>query len=373
MNTVERIAALGQKIWYDSISRDLLSSGRLKTLVAEGIRGVTTNPTIFEKAVRESSHYDEELRRLGQAGADPATWVRTLMVADVRQAADILRPVYDRSLGEDGYVSIEVDPRMAYDTDATIAEAGLLWREVARPNVMIKIPGTTQGLEAIRQTVRAGINVNATLLFSPARYDEVANAYLAALDDRLRDGQPIDRVASVASVFVSRVDTAVDALLKARIQAAPTAEAKRLQSLLGRAGSANAQRIYQRYKDTFRSKGFARLRARGARPQWPLWASTGAKDPAYGPVWYIDRLLAPDTINTVPPATLDALMVHHPRALLEVELPQAQNILDNLRREGIDLTGILDQLSTSGVEAFVASFESLQRQLVEKQAALAPA
>ncbi|MDA8389821.1 MAG: transaldolase [Gammaproteobacteria bacterium] len=374
MNTVERIAALGQRIWYDNISRDLLGSGRLKALVAAGVRGVTTNPTIFEKAVRDSSQYDDDLRRLREAGTDPGTWVRALMVADVRQAADILRPVYDRSLGEDGYVSIEVDPHKAYDTDATIAEAALLWREVARPNVMIKIPGTPPGLAAVRQTVRAGINVNVTLLFSPSRYDEAANAYLAALDDRLKDGQTIDRVASVASVFVSRVDTEVDALLKARIQTAPTAEAKRLQGLMGRAGSANAQRIYQRYKDIFRSKGFARLRARGARPQWPLWASTSTKDPALSPVWYIDRLIAPDTINTVPPVTFDALTTHgRPRALLEAELPQAQGILDSLRREGIDIGGILDQLAVRGVEAFTASFESLAQQLAAKQAALAQA
>ncbi len=371
MNSVQRIAELGQRIWYDSISRELLSSGALKNLVAQGIRGVTTNPTIFEKAVRDGAQYDDDLRRASEKETDPAAWVRALMVADVRQAADILRPVYDRSLGDDGYVSIEVDPHKANDTDATIAEAALLWREVGRPNIMIKIPGTAAGLEAIRQTLRAGINVNATLLFSPARYDEVAAAYLAALDDRLQDGQAIDRVASVASVFVSRVDTEVDALLRARIKTAPTAEAKRLQALLGRAGTANAQRIYQRYKDTFRSKGFARLRARGARPQWPLWASTSAKDRAYGPVWYIDRLIAPDTINTVPPATFEAILAHtRPHALLEAELPQVRGILDGLRREGIDLGAILDELAVRGVEAFAASHESLKQVLVSRQAAL---
>lgn len=372
MNPIERIAALGQRIWYDNISRDLLADGSLKALIRTGVRGVTTNPAIFEKAIREGTHYDDDIRHLPARESDPEAWIRDLMVKDVQLAADALRSVYDRSLGEDGYVSIDVDPRKGGDAEAMIAEAMVLWQRVARPNIMIKIPATPAGVVALRATVRAGLNVNATLLFAPARYEEVANAYRGALEDRLADGQPIDRVVSVASVFVSRVDTVVDGLLRDRIKTAPLAEGKRLTSLLGRTGMANAHRIYRRYRDIFRSRDFARLRARGAHPQWLLWASISSKDPAYPPTWYIDRLIASDTITTVPPATLAALLTHNRvRALLETELPQAPSILDAVRREGIDLPDILDRLASEGLAAFGASYEMLAVRLVEKRAALA--
>jgi len=368
MNSIERIVTLGQRIWYDNINRELITSGGLRALVASGVRGVTTNPTIFEKAVREGEYYDADIHKLHARGMAPAAMIRELMISDVRLAAEVLRGVYDRSLGEDGYVSIEVAPDKAQDAQATIAEAKLLWSAVDRPNVMIKIPATEAGYGAIREVLRAGINVNVTLIFAPQTYERVAAAYMGALEDRLADGQSIDKLASVASVFVSRVDTVVDGLLRDKLKVVPAAEAKRLKALLGRAGMANAQRIYQRYKDIFRGKGFARLRARGARLQWLLWASTSSKDPSYPATWYIDRLIAPDTINTVPPETLDAILAHsRPRALLEGEIAQAQLVLEGVRREGIDLPQVLDSLLEQGLGSFLASYNALSARLVDKK------
>ncbi len=370
MKGVERIAALGQRIWYDNISRDLLASGGLRALVAQGVRGVTTNPTIFEKAIGEGTHYDADIRALEAQGLSPEAMVRELMISDVRRAADILRPVFDASLAVDGYVSIEVAPDEAQDVDATVAEAKTLWSTIARPNVMIKIPATEAGYQAMREVLAQGINVNVTLIFSPQSYERVAAAYCAALEERLTRGLAIDRVASVASVFVSRVDTVVDAQLQERLQNAPAAEAKRLKSLLGHAGIANAQRIYQRYKDLFRGKDFARLRARGARPQWPLWASTSNKNPAYSATRYIDRLIAQDTINTVPPQTFQALLTHKPKALLEAEIAQSLAVHDGLRREGIDLPQILDTLLDEGLASFLRSYQALTARLAHKKGTL---
>lgn len=368
MNSIERIAALGQQVWYDNINRELITSGGLRALVTAGVRGVTTNPTIFEKAIREGQHYDAAIRDMQGRGLAPAATIRELMIQDVQLAADALRGVYDRSLGASGYVSIEVAPDKAEDVAATVAEAKLLWAALERPNVMIKIPATEAGCQAMREVLRAGINVNVTLIFAPRTYERVAAAYMAALEDRLGDGLPIDRLASVASVFVSRVDTAVDELLHNKLKVAPAAEAKRLKSLLGRTGMANAQRIYQRYKDLFRGKSFARLRARGARTQWPLWASTSTKDPSHPATWYIDRLIAADTINTVPPATYEAILAHtKPRALLETEMAQAQLVLEGVRREGVDLPEILDSLLIQGLESFLASYMALSARLADKK------
>jgi len=372
MKGIERIAALGQRIWYDNIDRELITSGGLRTLVAQGVRGVTTNPSIFEKAIHEGKHYDTEIRDLKARGLSAEVMVRDLMVSDVRLAADVLRPVYDRSLGEDGYVSIEVAPDHAQDAEATVAEAKLLWAAVERPNVMIKIPATEAGFVAVREVLRLGINVNVTLIFAPQSYEKVATAYRGALEDRLALGLPIDKLASVASVFVSRVDVIVDGLLHEKLKVAPAAEAKRLKGLLGRAGIANAQRMYQRYKDIFRGKDFARLRARGARPQWLLWASTSSKDPSYPATWYIDHLIAPDTVNTVPPQTFTALLTHaRPRALLEAEMTQSQLVLDGVRREGIDFPQILDSLQEQGLDAFLASYRALAGRLADKKESLA--
>ena len=370
MKGVEKIAALGQRIWYDNISRELIASGGLRTLIAQGVRGVTTNPTIFERAIGDGAYYDADIRALEAQGLAPAAMVRELMIGDVRRAADILRPVFDASLGVDGYVSIEVAPNEAQDTQATVTEAKMLWAAIARPNVMIKIPATEAGYQAMREVLAQGINVNATLIFAPQSYERVAAAYHAALEERLAQGLSIDRVASVASVFVSRVDTVVDALLQEKLKTAPVAEAKRLKNLLGRAGIANAQRIYQRYKDLFRGKDFARLRARGARPQWPLWASTSSKNPAYSATWYIDRLIAPDTINTVPPQTFQALLTHKPKALLEAEIAQSLVVHDGLRREGIDLPQILDTLLDEGLASFLGSYQALAARLAHKKATL---
>jgi transaldolase len=372
MNVLQKLEQQGQSIWYDNISRAILRQGELQRMVDEGLLGLTSNPTIFDKAISGSAEYDDQIRELVSAdpGIDVAGLMQALMVEDIRAAADVLRPVYDRTRGRDGYVSIEVTPSKARDTDGTIAEAGELWSRVGRPNTMIKIPATREGLPAIAQAIRAGININVTLIFSEARYREVADAYQSGLEQRLRDGKPLGHVASVASVFVSRIDTLVDAQLDTLIagQRDP-AEAARLRGLRGKAAVANTQMMYQAFKEIFSSPRFAAMEAAGGVPQRPLWGSTGTKNPAYHDLLYVDSLIGPHTVNTVPPQTYAAI-IDHGRAepTIETNLAEARRLLELLPGAGINLTHVLQTLEDEGVAAFEKSFDGLYRNLAAKKA-----
>jgi transaldolase len=296
-----RAARLGQSMWYDNISRDLLESGELARLVKEsGVRGVTSNPTIFQKAMSTSPAYAAEFEKLAREGRGASEIYESLAVSDIRRGADLLRGVYDESQGKDGFISLEVSPSLAHDTEGTLAEAKRLWAEVDRPNLMIKIPATPEGVPAVRAAIAAGLNVNITLIFSLKAHANVIDAFLSGIEDRVRAGAPVERVASVASFFVSRVDTAVDKLLddKAKSGAAGAA------ALRGKAAIANAKLAYVLFEKEFGAARFAPLRAKGAQVQRPLWASTSTKNPSYKDTVYVDALIGPNTVDTLPPATL---------------------------------------------------------------------
>jgi transaldolase len=360
MNTTERLAQLGQSIWYDNIQRGLLDDGTLAGMVARGeIRGVTSNPTIFMNAITKTADYDTELLPLLTAGRSATDAFWQLAVADIRAAADLFRPLYDETHGGDGYVSLEVNPTLAADTAATLAEARTLWRRVDRPNLMVKIPATRAGIPAITAAIADGINVNVTLIFARERYAEVMDAYLAGLEQRAAAGQPLDGIASVASFFVSRVDTLVDKRLAGIINEGG-ARADAAKALLGRAAVANARLAYADFKHLFGGERFARLRDKGARVQRPLWASTGTKNPAYSDVVYVDELIGPDTVNTVPPQTLDALLDHGRVALtLATGLDEARQTLIDLSALGISMIDVTDQLEREGVQSFAEAFAAL--------------
>jgi len=342
----------GQSIWLDAISRELIDSGKLKQLIEEdGLSGLTSNPTIFDQAISRSGAYDAALRALLQdrLPRDAQALYETLAVQDIRAAADLLQPVFDASNGGDGFVSIEVSPHLARDSDASIVEARRLWRTVDRPNAMIKIPATRAGIPAIETLIAEGINVNATLMFSLDHYEDVARAYLRGLE---RNAKP-QRVASVASFFVSRVDTAVDPLLERR----GTADA---MALRGRIAVANAKLAYLRFREIFHGDAFAALRSRGARVQRPLWGSTGTKNKTYSDVLYVEELIGPETVNTVPMATLDAFRDHgRVRASLQEGREQAREDIGRLAGLSIDLAAIAEKLQEGGVAAFAASFDNL--------------
>jgi transaldolase len=372
MNPGEVLRRLGQSLWYDNIHRGLLESGELERLVRDyGIRGVTTNPTIFDKAISEGHHYDRQIEALASQGLTDEEIYTELVVHDVRWAADVLRPVYEASQGEDGYVSVEVSPALAYDAKGTVAAVESLWQRIDRPNVMIKIPGTREGLLAVEQCLRQGININVTLLFSVARYEEVAWAYIRAQEARLASGEPLHRVASVASFFVSRVDTLVDQELEARRgELGPEVD-----TLLGQTGIVNAKMAYQRFLAIVSHPRFCRLAEMGARPQRLLWASTSTKNPRYSDVMYVEGLIGPHTVNTVPQVTLEAFC-HHGRAevTLTQGVQQARAVVERLRSLGVDLEEVAVRLEAQGVELFLQSYlhtlESLarKRQLLQSGA-----
>jgi transaldolase len=347
-----KLGELGQSVWYDYITRDLVASGELARLIAgDGLRGMTSNPTIFEKAVAGSRLYDEDIRRLADQGKSAAEIFETLAVADVQAACDAFLPLYRQTDGADGLVSIEVSPTLADETDATVHEAQRLWDALNRPNVMIKIPGTRAGLPAITRCIADGLNVNVTLLFSVERYGEVIDAFLRGLEQRLDGRQPVDRVASVASFFVSRVDGKVDPLLEAKAGDS---------TLRGKAAIANACMAYRLFQETLQQPRWMRLAEAGARAQRPLWASTSTKDPRYLDTYYIEALIAPDTVNTVPPETLVAYRDHgRPAVRIEEGMENAPAQLEALARAGIDLAGITRELEVEGVEKFAASYRSL--------------
>jgi transaldolase len=364
MNPLKELQAQGQSVWLDYIRRDLIRTGELKRLVEEdGIRGITSNPTIFEKAIAGSTDYDDALRAL--LAKDPKTDVgalyERLAIDDIQMAADVLRAVYDETNGADGYVSFEVSPHLAHDTQATINEAKRLRAAVDRPNIMIKVPATPEGIPAIQELIAEGVNVNITLMFSMRHYEAVAGAYIRGLE---RYADP-SKVASVASFFVSRVDTMVDRAL----ETLATAQAK---TLLGKIAIANSKMVYNRFLQIFHSEGFVALRQRGARVQRPLWASTGTKNPAYSDVLYVENLIGAETVNTLPPETLNAFKDHGkvPGETVRDSLDNAAASLGRLKALGINLDTITEKLQQDGVNAFAASFDQLMGALEKKRNAM---
>ncbi len=359
-NPLTELASLGQSIWLDYIRRDLLESGELKRLINDdGLRGMTSNPAIFEKAITESHDYDEEMQKLGAEGKNVLEIYETLSLCDVRRAADDFRQVFDRTNGQDGYVSLEVNPHLAYDTAGTIEEAKRLWASLDRPNVMIKVPATTAGLTAVSQLISEGVNVNVTLIFGLSRYRETAAAYLSGLETRASLGKPLDHAASVASFFISRIDTLVDPLLEKCI-ADGGEEAVIAKGALGQVAISSAKMAYQAYKEMFESERFKRLAEQGARPQRLLWASTGVKNPCYSDVKYVDSLIGPNTVNTVPMETLAAYRDHGaPASRLEEDVHLAQTILERLHETGIDIDKATQQLEDEGIDKFNKPFDKL--------------
>lgn len=367
MNAIQQIHELGQSIWLDFIRRDLVSNGQLAGLIEAGeLRGMTSNPTIFEEAIAKSDLYDDAIRPLAQAGWEPEWIFESLAVDDVRAASDLFLPLYEGSDGKDGFVSIEVSPRLADDTQGTLVEARRLWESVNRPNLMVKIPATEGGVPAIEQAIYEGINVNVTLVFSLERYSQVMDAYLRGLERRVEAEQPIDRVASVASFFVSRVDTAVDGELEAILRD-EGAHAPKALALLGKAAIANAKLAYAQFKVAFGNPRFSRLREYGGRTQRPLWASTSTKNPAYSDVIYVEQLIGKGTVNTLPPQTLNLFRDHGKAELtLEQDLAVARAQLDTLAELGISMEAVTRDLETDGVRKFADSFDSLLKAVGER-------
>ncbi|MGC1378386.1 MAG: bifunctional transaldolase/phosoglucose isomerase [Anaerolineales bacterium] len=359
-NTIHELTSLGQSLWYDNIQRRLLQNGELAALIANGdVRGVTSNPSIFHNAIAKSHDYDAALTPLAIAGWDAEQIFWQLATEDIRAACDLFLPLYNETHGKDGFVSIEVSPYLADQTDATIAQAKHLWDTLARPNLMIKIPATKAGIPAIRASIAAGINVNVTLIFSLERYGEVMEAYLSGLEDRLKAGEEIGKIASVASFFVSRVDTKIDPRL-------PEGSALR-----GKAAIANAKLAYEQFSNVFSSKRFEMLKLSLAHVQRPLWASTGVKNPAYPDTLYVDELIGPDTVNTVPPATLDAFRDHGKAAVTVVDgIEECQQQLAELEKLGISMSAVTGELEVEGVKAFVDAFTALLQTVNERRKAV---
>src|SRR5712691_8106881 len=363
VNALKQLQALGQSIWLDYIRRDLLTGGELKRLIEEdGLRGMTSNPAIFEKAIAGSTLYQDFLDSLAnRADLHAKGRYELLAIPDIQDAADLLRPVYQSTNRRDGYVSLEVSPYLANDTKSTIEEARRLWKTVARENVMIKIPGTPEGIPAIRQTLSEGININITLLFAQGVYEEVAQTYIAALEKFAAGGGDVSRVASVASFFISRIDTLIDSLLNDQIkkETDPARKAK-LQSILGKIAIANGKLTYEAYQRIFSSPRWKALAAKGPQTQRVLWASTSTKNPNYCDVIYIEELIGPDTVNTVPPATLEAFRDHgKPRQSLTEDLDGARKTMADLGGVGIVMKDVTDKLTADGVKLFADAFDAL--------------
>ena len=363
--------AAGQSIWLDFIDRSLLQSGALDRRIRdEALTGMTSNPTIFEKALATGAAYDAQLAAGAAAGLDAWGLFELVETDDVRVACDAFMDVYRRTNGQDGYVSIEVSPGSAHDAAATITEAHRLWQTVDRPNVMIKVPGTAEGCLALRQLIADGLNVNVTLLFSVAAHARVIEAYLAGLEDRAATGGDLSHVASVASFFVSRVDGAIDPRLDALV-AAGTLPADRARALQGKAAIANAKRAYRLFQERFAGPRWAALAAKGAQVQRPLWASTSTKNPAYRDVLYVEQLIGPDTVNTMPPATLEAFRDHGITArTVDADLAAADQVLSELAALGIDLDAVTDRLLVDGLASFQTSFDTLIAGIEAKTALL---
>ncbi len=386
LNPLLQLEALGQSIWLDLIHRAMMPSGDLQRLIDDdGLSGVTSNPSIFEKAIDASHEYDDAIDALVRKDKDAKTIYEALAIEDLQHAADLLRPTYERTGGRDGFVSMEVSPHLAHDTDGSIAEARRLWRALDRPNVMIKVPGTREGLPAIRRLIGEGININITLLFGLQRYREVVDAYMGGLEDRIRQSQPVGHLASVASFFLSRIDVKVDPRLQAivdnqgQVSAGATAAGAESHSvsaveiarrLLGQTAIASAKVAYQIYSQDFGGRRFRALLEHGAHPQRLLWASTSTKNPAYSDVKYVEALIGPDTIDTVPMETLEAFRDHGvARPTLEADALAAHQALADLAKVGINLDDVTQELEDEGVQKFSAAFDKLLAALEKKRQA----
>jgi transaldolase len=359
-NPLKKLNALGQSIWLDYIKQDLMASGRLKKLIDEDdLRGMTSNPSIFEKAISESHDYDKNIETLARAGKNVNEIYEALTQKDVKDAADIFRDLYNQMDGSDGYVSLEVNPHLAHDTNGTIEEARRFWKALDRPNVLIKVPATKEGLPAIKQLVSEGINVNVTLLFGLPRYREVAEAYIAGLESRVLENKPIAHIASVASFFVSRIDALIDPIVTNRMteQSEMSKSAKEFQ---GQVAIASAKGAYQIYYEIFTSERFKKLIEKGAATQRLLWASTSTKNPAYSDVKYIEALIGPLTVNTVPVETLDAYRDHgDPQVCLNLDLEKVPLLFQGLIELGINIDQMTQQLENEGVEKFIEAYDKL--------------
>jgi len=367
-NPLKQLSNLGQSIWLDYIRRDLISSGELRHLIEnDGLRGITSNPAIFEKAISGSNDYDADIHSMAAAGKNSKEIYEAISLQDVRDAATVFRPVYASTSVLDGYVSLEVNPHLAHDTQGTIEEARRLWQELDQPNVFIKVPATLEGLPAIRQLISEGININVTLLFSLSRYREVAEAYIAGMEDRCNQGKPLRHVASVASFFLSRIDTLVDPILE-KIIKQNSANAVLAVKLQGQVAIACAKAAYQIYKELFFCERFQKLMDKGALVQRLLWASTGAKNPQYSDVKYVDSIVAPNTVNTIPLETLNAYRDHgQPGIRIEDELAATMDVFKSLPELGINIDQVTQQLEDEGVEKFNKPFDNLL-QILERKA-----
>lgn len=359
-NNVKQIHSFGQSIWLDFIDRQIMTSGKLQSLIDDdGVRGVTSNPAIFEKAITSSSDYDADIRDLADSGKTNEELFFSLAIKDIQKATDLFKGVYNESKGEDGYVSLEVSPFLALDTEGTTKQALELWKAVGRDNVMIKIPGTQPGLAAIRKTISEGLNINVTLLFGLPRYEAVAEAYIAGLEDRAAAGQSIEGISSVASFFLSRIDVLVDPML----------DGAGLADLKGEVAIASAKKAYEIYKRVFSSERWQKLAAKGAKPQRLLWASTSSKNPAFKDTKYVEALIGPDTVDTVPLETIEAFRDHGVAAnTLETGLDTATEILEKLKKAGIDIDKITQQLEDEGIDKFNKPFEKLLQSIEDQKA-----
>ena len=351
MNSLNKVRNLNQSIWLDLLDREIMNSGKLQSLIDnDDLRGLTSNPSIFEKAISGSSDYDEDIIQLSKTQDDNSAIFFDLAIADIQRAADFFKPVYDKTDGEDGFVSLEVSPYLARDTDGTIQQARELWKRVDRKNVMIKIPGTKQGLIAIRECLREGININVTLLFGLPRYREITEAFMGGLEDRLKEGNSIKEVSSVASFFLSRIDVMIDPML----------QEKGAENLKGKIAIASAKKAYQIYLEMIASDRFKKLKENGAQKQRVLYASTGTKDPSFSDVLYVESIIGKDTINTLPMETIDAFRDHGIAAeTLTTNLDEANKAMEELKNKGIDIDKVTQKLEDEGIEKFNQAYEKL--------------
>ena len=374
-NPILHLKDYGQSVWMDNLSRDLLVSGELVQLIdSRDVHGITSNPAIFEKAIAGNKIYDQDIEAGVRAGQPVGKIYESLVFDDIRRACDVLKPIYESSSQLDGYVSLEVPPNLAHDAEGTLAEARRYAAAIDRPNLMIKIPGTPEGLQAVEQTIRDGINVNVTLLFSVQSYVDTAWAYIRGLEGRLADGHDISSMASVASFFLSRIDSKVDDMLDQLAADADDSKREQIATVKGKVAIANAKIAYQEYKKIIQSDRWQALVAKGAKVQRLLWASTSTKNPAYSDVMYVDELIGPDTVNTLPPNTIEACADHcDVTSRIETDVDQAYSVIKTLSDVGVDLDQVMASLLAEGIDKFVKPFDKLMDSLVTKVKQLSPA